>query len=165
MECNREELLLTVGGGPSEKVPHSVVKTRSRDAWEAQHPRFESQGPTAEGFSHQACRSDSAHGLLGISWSLQSSLRPTSRWASPRTNRPLRAPAGSRKCGREWELFAPAPAGSISSKFFSRAKRPSLWKKQPSWASRPLPPPHSQIHLVPPPGAASGPGWSLFGLA
>src|SRR5437762_1433820 len=39
MECNREELLLTADGEPSEKVSHSAKKKRSREAWAAQRPR------------------------------------------------------------------------------------------------------------------------------
>src|SRR5204863_9710828 len=83
MECNREELLLTADGEPSEKVSHSAKKKRSREAWAAQRPRSASPGPIAEAFSHQACPSDLAHGLPGIFWSLQSSRRPTSRSVSP----------------------------------------------------------------------------------
>src|SRR5437667_2901062 len=139
-------------------------KKRSQEAWAAQRPRYENQVPIAEGFSHPACRSDSGHELPGISWSLQPSKRPTSRSASPRTNRLSRAPAGSRKCGQEREPFAPAPAGSTSGTF-SRVKRYWLWKKQPSLALRPLLAPYSRTHLAPPPGAASGSSWSLFGLA
>src|SRR5882762_6503261 len=72
MECNREELV-TADGGAAEWVLCFARRKRSREAWAEQRPRSGSQDPIAEAFSHQACQSDSAHVLLGIFWSLQSS--------------------------------------------------------------------------------------------
>src|SRR5437016_7820191 len=82
-KCNREEPRLTAGGGPFEKMAFSAEKKSSLEAWAVQHRRSESQGPIAEGFSHRAFRSDSAHALPGIFSSLQSSQRPTSRSVFP----------------------------------------------------------------------------------
>src|SRR2546422_5427971 len=101
MECNREELRITAGGGPSQRVSFSAEKKNSWEAWAAQHLRSGSQAPIAEGFSHRAFPSDSAHALPGIFSSLPLSKRPISRSVFQRTNRLSRALVGSRKCGRE----------------------------------------------------------------
>jgi hypothetical protein len=165
MECNREELRLTAGGEPSERALYSAGMKNSPAAAVAQRPRSESQVPIAEGFSHRAFRSDSAHALPGIFWSLPLSKHPTFRSVFLRTNRPSQALAGSRKCGREWGLFVPAPAALISSKFSFHAPRFLPWKNSFSSAWRFVLVPLSRIHPAPPSGAASGPGRSLFGLA
>src|SRR5437016_12703200 len=78
IESNREELR-TTSGGPFERMAFSAEKKSSLEAWAAQPQRSENQGPIAEGFSHRAFPSDSAHALPGIFSSLQSSKRPTSR--------------------------------------------------------------------------------------
>src|SRR5256885_12554316 len=79
MECNREDCGRTTGGGPSERVSFSAGKKNSWEAWAAQHLRSGSQAPIAEGFSHRAFPSDSAHALPGIFWSLPMSRCPISR--------------------------------------------------------------------------------------
>jgi hypothetical protein len=164
MECNPEEPEITAGGGVSEGASCSARKKSLLEARAAQRRRSGSQGPIAEESSHRASPLDSAHGLLEIFLSLRWSNRPISRLAFRSTNRLLRGPSGSRKCGREWGLFAHAPAGSISSMIFFRAMRPRLWKKPSlvSWSARAR---NSRTHPAPPPVAASGPGASPFGFA
>jgi len=54
MECNREVLRITTGGGVPERMAFSVKKKSLSESWAAQHPRYESQGPIAAGFSHRA---------------------------------------------------------------------------------------------------------------
>src|SRR6266436_3240395 len=129
MECNPEESEIIAGGEPFEGVSCSVKKKSLPEARAAQPRRLESQGPIAEGSSHRAFPLDSARGLPEIFSSLRWLKRPTFRLALLRTNRLLRGHSGSRKCGREWGLFARAPAGLISSMIFFRATRPQLWKK------------------------------------
>src|SRR6266850_2474211 len=75
MECNREELRITAGGGPSQRVSFSAEKKNSWEAWAGPHLRCESQAPIAEGFSHRAFPSDSAHALPGTFSSLPLSRR------------------------------------------------------------------------------------------
>src|SRR6266403_4005768 len=99
MEGNREELRITAGGGPSQRVSFSAEKKNSWEAWAGQHLRCESQAPIAEGFSHRAFPSDSAHALPGTFSSLALSLRPISRSGFQCPNRLSRAPAESRECG------------------------------------------------------------------
>jgi hypothetical protein len=164
MECNPEESEVTAGGGPSEGVPGSAKKKSSLEAQAAQRRRSGSRGPIAEESSHRACPLDSVHGLPETFWSPRWSNRPISRLAFPRTNRLLRGLSGSRKCGREWEFFAPAPAGLISSMISARAMRPQPWKKSSLvlWFARAT---NSRTHPAQPPEAASGPGVSPFGFA
>ena len=164
MECNREELRITAGCERPEGVLLSAKKKSSPEARAPQHPQSASPAPIAEEFWHRASLSGSAHALPGISWSPQSSKRPISRSAFPRTNHLSRAPAESRKCAQEQAPSVPAPAGSISSIFFFRAPCPQLWKRWSS-ARRSVPAPNLQTCPAPPQEAASGPGGSLFGVA
>ena len=165
MECNREELQFTAGGGPPEEAPFSAKKKSSPEARAERHPQSESQGPIVAESWHRASLSDSAHEFPGIFSSLPSSKRPISRSVFPRTNRLLQALAGSRKSCREWGLFAPAPAGWISSIFFSRAPHPPPRRNWFSLAWCFVLALNSQTTPAPPQSAASGPGRSLFGVA
>src|SRR5216683_1229717 len=165
MECNREEPRTTAGGGPSEWASFSAEKKNSPEAWAAQHPRSESRGPIAEGFSHRASPWDSIHELPGIFSSLPWSKRPISHSVFRRTNRLSRALAGSRKYGREWGLFAPAPAGLIFSTTSTGAKSWPAWNGRISFVTRPVPAPKPHTHRAPLPRAASEPGRSHFAFA
>jgi hypothetical protein len=78
MEFNREELRVTTGGLP-ERMVFSAKKKSLSEASAGQHPRFGSQDPIAEGFSHRASPSDSAHALPEISSLHQWMKRPTCR--------------------------------------------------------------------------------------
>jgi hypothetical protein len=165
MECNREELPITFGGGSLEGALLSPRKRSSPEAWAAQLLRSGSPGPIAEAFSHLASQRDSGRALAEIFWSLQSSNRPTSRWVSLGMSRLSRALAGSRKCAREWGLFDPAPAGLIFLKTSTGALSRPAWKRGTSWMSRTALAPNLRKHPAPPLRVASGPGESSFGLA
>jgi hypothetical protein len=165
MESNREELPVTSGGGSFEGALLSPRKRSSPEAWAAQLLRSASPGPIAEGFSHLASQWDSNRALAEIFWSLQPSNRPTSRWVSLGMSRLSRALAGSRKCAREWELFAPAPAGLIFSKTSTGALSRPAWKRRTSWVSRTALASNLRTHPAPRLRVASGPGESSFGLA
>jgi hypothetical protein len=83
MEGNPEEPEITAGGELFEGAPGSAKKKSLPEAWAAQRRRSESQGPIAEGFSHRAFPSDSAHALPEIFSSLRWSNRPISRLVFP----------------------------------------------------------------------------------
>jgi hypothetical protein len=157
--------LRITAGGPFEGALFSVERTSSPEAWAAQLPPSANPGPAVEEFSHRAFPWDLAHALPEIFSSLQSWKRPISHSVFRRTNRLSRALAGSRKCGREWGPFAPAPAGLIFSTTSSGARNSPAWKLWISSASRPALASKLRRHPVPPLRAASGPGGSLFGLA
>jgi hypothetical protein len=165
MECNREEAWTTFGAGLSEGALFCEARTNLPEASAARFPLSRSQGPIVEEFSRRAFPKRSAHALPGISWSLQSSNRPTSRSAFPRRNRPSRAPAESPKCAREWGLFVPAPCGLIFSKTSTGAPSCLSWMMWISLASWKSSAPKLRKHPALPLRIASGPGASRFGLA
>jgi hypothetical protein len=156
---------MTTVGGASEEALFSAKKKSSLEAWAGQLPRSANPIPIVEEFSHRVYPWDSAHALPGISWWLQSSKRPIFRLVFRRRNRLSQALAGSRKHDREWELFAPAPAGLIFLLTSSRARNSPVWKLQISSASGPVLAPKLCTHPTLPLRTASGPGGSHFGCA
>ena len=143
----------------------SAERLSSPGEWAGQFPRFRNRGPIAEGFSHRASPTGSGRALPEIFSSLQSWKHPISRWAFQRKNRLSRALAGSRRCGRGWGLFVPAPACLIFWLTWNGAKSRPAWKPWFSSVPRSALARKLRRHPAPPLRAASGPGGSQFALA
>lgn len=164
MECNLEELRITAGGQFADGQA-SAKRTNLPEARVARFPLSRNQGPIAEEFSHPVFPRDSARALPGIFWSLQSSKRPIFRLVFRGMNHLSRALAESRKCGPEWEPFAPAPGGLIFSTTSIGVPSCPVWKAWLSLVSQTAFAPKLRKHPAPPLQEASGPGDSRFELA
>jgi hypothetical protein len=165
MECNLEEELRITAGGQFADGLASAKRTNLPEARVAQFPLSRNQGPIAEEFSNRAFPRGSARALPGIFWSLQSSKRPIFRLVFPGMNRLSQALAESRKCAREWELFARAPGGLIFSTTSIGALSCPAWNPWLSLVPQTAFAPKLRKHPAPPLQEASGPGDSRSELA
>ena len=147
----------------AEKLARKAALTwkRSPKALATQRRLSGSPGPTAEDSSRRASLSVSSRAPPETSLGPPVLSRPTCRWAFRHTSRLLPAPAGFRRCGREWELAGRARGAGISWRIsfrvMCRAPKNSL-------DSLPLGPPRSALspnrktHPAPLPEAATRPG-------